>query len=133
MLLKVRLNETYMKVQTGAGTPAASDAARLGSEGTSRRYPPRRQGDDAAIWLRGTLGKIILEQRPRVPGWGILLPTEIVGEYTADDAYLLVVFDHRGQSHTERFTRDEIRQLQTDTVQATNRFKSLIASFCADA
>lgn len=120
-----------MKVQAEAGTPVAS-AARHGSEGTGRRYFANGYGDDAAMWLRGTLGKIIHEQRPRVPGWGVLQPQQIVGDYTAEDAYLLVVFDHRGQPHTERFTLEEINRLQADAARAATRFRSLIASFCSD-
>jgi hypothetical protein len=123
-------------MQAGASTLVASDAGRQRPEGPGRRSPTSgnpADGDPTAAWLRGALDKIIHEQRPRIPGWGLLLPSQIVGEYSADDDYLLLVFDHRGRPHTHRFTVAEVVQLEVDSVRATARFRSLIESFCADA
>jgi len=112
-------------MQAGASTPAASDAA----------YPVRSEAEDGdrAAWLRRALDEIIHDQRPRVPGWGLLRPKEAVGEYVAEDGYLLLVFDHRGRPHTQRITLAELTRLQMDTTGATAQFKSLIDSFCSDA
>jgi hypothetical protein len=121
-----------MKMQAGARTPEASDASRQGSPRPARRPDPE-VGDPVATWLKITLDTIIHEQRPRVPGWGLLKPRQSVGEYTAEDSYLLLVFDHRGRPHTQRFTLAEVNRLQSDGAQAAAEFRSLIASFCADA
>jgi hypothetical protein len=114
-----------MKMQAGASTPAASGAV----------YPARSVAEegDRAAWLRQALDQIIHNQRPRVPGWGLLRPKESVGEYAAEDAYLLLVFDHRGRPHTQRITPSELTRLQTDPTGATAQFKSLIDSFCSAA
>lgn len=124
-----------MKMEAGASTLAASDAGRQASPAPTRSYPVDGHShvDQIAGWLRSALYNIIQEQRPRVPGWGLLLPRQIVGEYVAEDAYLLLVFDPRGRPHTQRFTRADVCRLQTDAAGATAEFRSLIESFCADA
>jgi len=82
-------------------------------------------------WLKRTLDEIILGQRPRIPGWGVLGPNQSVGDYATRDEYLLLVFDHNGRPHTHRFAADEIARLQTDESVASERFRSLIESFCS--
>jgi hypothetical protein len=84
-------------------------------------------------WLRGAINKIVGRQRPRVPGWGLLEPHQVVGDYDAEKGYLLLVFDHRGQPHTRRFSEEEIRQLESNRDQAASEFRHLIESFCASA
>lgn len=81
-------------------------------------------------WLKRTLDGIIMRQRPRIPGWGVLGPNESVGDYATRDDYLLLVFDHNGRPHTQRFAADEIARLQTDESEASERLRSLIESFC---
>jgi hypothetical protein len=131
-MLLDRSEAVSMKLQTGAGTPAASEAVRHGGAGIDDQMPPA-VSDDAGVWLKGALDRVILQQRPNVPGWGLLSPNQSVGEYAARDSYLLLVFDHRGRPHTCRFTSEELARLRADQARAGARFKSLIASFCSDA
>jgi hypothetical protein len=94
----------------------------------------RAHGQEAcADWLRTTLSRVIAEQRPRIPGWGLLRPYQIVGEYSADEDYLLLVFDHRGQPHTRRFTLEEVRRFNAIGEEAERSFRHLIQSLCSHA
>lgn len=123
-------------MQAGVTAPAASDASPQGMDHSSgpRIMSSEADGSDPmGSWLKVTFDKIILEQRPRVPGWGLLRPQQMVGEYMAEDGYLLLVFDHRGRPHTRRFTPAEVTRLRVDTARGTAQLKSLIQAFCADA
>ena len=77
------------------------------------------------------IGDSALFLNDEAPHWGVLGPNESVGEYATRDEYLLLVFDHRGRPHTQRFGVDEIARLQTDESRASEQFRSLIESFCA--
>lgn len=79
------------------------------------------------------LDRVIAQQRPRVPGWGLLRPHQNVGDYSPEGDYLLLVFDHRGQPHTRRFSEAEIHRLKASRDQADGHCRNLIQSFCTNA
>jgi hypothetical protein len=121
-----------MKADLGARTSIYGSSSADADPG--QRLQPDRRGKVAQVdWLRGAINRIVGQQRPRVPGWGFLEPHQVVGEYNAEKGYLLLVFDHRGQPHTRRFSADEIRQLELDRDQAAREFRNLIESFCSNA
>lgn len=123
-----------MRVDTGAGVPMSSSRAFQADVGLPRAVEkPNGGSDTCGEWLKVALDRVIAQQRPRVPGWGLLRPHQNVGEYSAENDYLLLVFDHRGQPHTRRFSEDEIRRLKASRDQADGHFRNLIQSFCSDA
>lgn len=117
-----------------------ADAKQRGTAGSERALYPGElvpalvsdAGEHEACgeWLRKTLNRAIVDHRPRVPGWGLLRPHEIVGEYCAESDYLLLVFDHQGRLHTRRFSEEDIHRLKA-TDRAEAHCRSLIESLCS--
>ncbi len=78
--------------------------------------------------LKETVRRVIDEFRVTVPGWGLLSPGTVLGDYRAENAYLLLVFDAQGQPHATRLAVKEVEQFEHQNLVAEARLREVIVS-----
>ncbi len=62
-----------------------------------------------------------------MPGWGLLPRGTVIGDHRAENAYLLLVFDAKGQPQTTTLAVEEIEQFRDRHRVMEGKVRQLIA------